>query len=166
MVFSWGASLAHLVSLTIFLSGLWLLLSGHFEPLILWFGVASVLFTVVLAHKMDITDHEGVPLQLGFGIILYWPWLLIEIIKANIDVTKRVLNPSMPISPTLFTLKTSQKTDIGKVLYANSITLTPGTVSVDVLDDEILVHGLSLEAAMDLESGGMDAMATKAEGHK
>lgn len=156
--------MAHLISLAFFLTGLWLLLSGHYTGLILSFGAASVLLVVLIARRMDIADHEGVPLQMGHRVALYWPWLLIEIIKANIDVTKRVLSPSLPISPTLFTLKTTQKTDIGQVLYANSITLTPGTVAVDIMEDEILVHGLSIEAAEDLMGGAMDAKVTAAEG--
>lgn len=158
--------MAHLISLALFLTGLWLLLSGHYTGLLLSFGAASVLLVVSIARRMDIADHEGVPLQMGPRILFYWPWLLVEIIKANIDVTKRVLNPSLPISPTLFTLKTSQKTDIGQVLYANSITLTPGTVAVDIMNDEILVHGLSLDAAEDLMAGGMDAKVTAAEGNR
>ncbi|MGB1088148.1 MAG: Na+/H+ antiporter subunit E, partial [Alphaproteobacteria bacterium] len=88
--------MAHLFSLALFLTGLWLLLSGYYTALLLSFGAASVLLVVTIARRMDIADHEGVPLQMGHRIVLYWPWLIIEIIKANIDVTKRVLNPSLP----------------------------------------------------------------------
>ncbi len=148
------------------MSGLWLVLSGYFDNgLLLTFGALSVLFVVYLAHRMDVVDHEGAPVHLTFRILLYWPWLFWEIVKANWDVTKRVLSPSLDISPTLFVVKTSQETEIGQVLYANSITLTPGTVSIDLMDDEILVHALSLPAAKDLEEGGMDAKVTQTEVH-
>jgi len=157
----------HIISLGLFLSALWLVLSGYFDNgLLLTFGALSVAFTVYLAHRMDVIDHEGAPVHLTTRIGFYWLWLFWEIVKANWDVTKRVLSPSLDISPTLFAVKTSQKTEIGQVLYANSITLTPGTVSIDVMDDEILVHALSLPAAKDLEEGGMDKKATGAEGHK
>ena len=74
---------------------------------------------------------------------------------ANIDVIKRILTPGKSISPTLITIPASKKTDLSKVIYANSITLTPGTVTLDLTGDEIKVHALSKEGAEDLESGRM-----------
>ena len=156
----------HTISLGLFLTALWLVLSGYFDNvLLLSFGAASVIFVLYIAHRMDVVDHEGAPVHLTVRIFAYWPWLFWEIVKANWDVTKRVLSPSLDISPTLFVVKTSQETEIGQVLYANSITLTPGTVSIDLADDEILVHALSLPAAKDLEAGGMDAKVSQTEVH-
>jgi multicomponent Na+:H+ antiporter subunit E len=85
-------------------------------------------------------------------------------VKANIDVARRVLSPSLPISPKLFTTPASQKTDLGQAIYANSITLTPGTVSVDLDPGEITVHAISREGADDVSGGEMDRRVTEVEG--
>lgn len=137
------------LGLLVFLAVTWLLLSGIYDhSLLYWLGAASCLLCVFIAHRMDVVDHEGTPLELGWRIIAYWPWLFIEIVKANIDVIGRLLRPTPNISPTLVRSKTLQRTDLGRVIYANSITLTPGTLSIDIDDEKgILVHALSLEGA-------------------
>ena len=113
--------------------------------------------------RMDVVDHEAVPVHLTFSVLLYWPWLLWEIVKANIDVTKRVLGFA-PISPTMVRIKATQKTDLGLVIFANSITLTPGTISMDVEHDgHILVHAISKEGTVGLEGGEMDRRVTALE---
>ena len=146
-----GASLAGLLAL------LWLLLSGFYTPLILSLGALSIAFTVYLALRMDVIDYEGLPFHIAWRTMLfYWPWLIVEIVKANIDVTKRVLSPELDISPTLFDAKTSEVSDLGQVIYANSITLTPGTVSVDLGPGLIQVHALSRDAADGILEGEMD----------
>jgi multicomponent Na+:H+ antiporter subunit E len=142
----------------------WLLLSGHYEPLTLTFGVISCVLVVILTQRMDVVDREGHPVHLSWSALIYWPWLLWEIAKANVDVARRVLSPSLPISPTMIRVKTSQLTDLGRVIYANSITLTPGTISLDVRGGEILVHALSREGADELASGEMDRRVTRMEG--
>ena len=111
-----------------------------------------------------VADQEGHPLHLTWGALIYWPWLLVEIVKANIDVVRRVLSPSLPVSPTMLRVKASQKSDLGQVIYANSITLTPGTISVDVANGEILVHALSREGAEDLVGGEMDRRVVRMVG--
>lgn len=162
----WGQVLGKIISLFVILYGLWLLLSGHYNPLLLTLGLLSTSLVVFIAWRMDVIDEEGVPTQLGWRVIIYWPWLVLEIIKANWDVMQRILSLKLRISPTLFTLKASQKSDIARVIYANSITLTPGTVTVDIEGDELLVHALSKPAADDLIAGGMDAKVSELEGGK
>lgn len=142
----------------------WLLLSGHYEPLIIGLGVLSCGIVVYLSSRMDIVDHEGVPVHITGRAVLYWPWLIWQIVLANIDVTRRVLSPKLRISPTMVRLRASQKSDLALVTYANSITLTPGTVSVDVEPGEILVHAISREGAEDLKSGEMDRRVTQMAG--
>jgi len=154
----------HSISLGVVLAAVWLLLSGHFEPLILMLGLASCVIVVTITKRMDLVDHEGHPIHLTWRAIGYWLWLSWEIIKANIDVARRVLAPTMVINPTMVRLASSQKSDLGLVIYANSITLTPGTVSVDVEPGEILVHALSRDAARDLEIGEMDRRVSQVEG--
>jgi multicomponent Na+:H+ antiporter subunit E len=140
------------------------LLSGHFEPLILALGLASCVVVVAITRRMDLIDHEGHPIHLTRRAVGYWLWLSWEVVKANIDVAKRVLAPKLNISPTMVRLTASQKSDLGLVIYANSITLTPGTVSVDVEPGEILVHALSRDAAEDLQGGEMDRRVGQVEG--
>ncbi|NIQ97675.1 MAG: Na+/H+ antiporter subunit E, partial [Desulfuromonadales bacterium] len=103
-------------------------LSGYFTPLLLGFGVVSCALVVAIALRMDVLDHEGHPIHLSTRFVGYWVWLIVEIVKANIDVAKRIWSPSLPISPAMFLLNAGQTGELGQVIYANSITLTPGTV--------------------------------------
>tara|TARA_Y100001936_G_C16052807_1_gene658961 strand:- start:954 stop:1427 length:474 start_codon:yes stop_codon:yes gene_type:complete len=155
--------LVHAVSLGLILFATWLLMSGVYIPFILLLGVFSCAVVVLIAMRMDVIDHEAVPLHITFRSLLYWPWLLWEIVKANIDVTKRVLGLA-PISPTMTRLQATQKTDLGLVIFANSITLTPGTISIDVEENgEILVHAISREGAKGFADGEMDRRVTELE---
>jgi len=131
--------------LTFALAATWLILSGYFKPMLLSLGVISIFLTVWMAKRMRILDGETAPYLTIPQTLSYFSWLFVEIIKANIAVVRAVLSPDMVVSPTLTRIPTPQKTDIGKVMFANSITLTPGTVSVDVQDDHILVHALLSE---------------------
>jgi multicomponent Na+:H+ antiporter subunit E len=159
------SGLLHAVSLAVSLSILWLLLSGHFsEPLLLVLGLASVLLVVVIVHKMETLDPEGHPVHLSRRVLVYWPWLVKEIVLANIDVGKAILGLGVPVAPTVFTVRSSQKGEIGRAIYANSITLTPGTVTIEVDGDQLTVHALTPGAVEGLESGEMDRRVTKVEG--
>ncbi len=154
----------HELSLGVVLVGLWLLLSGHFTPLLMCLGLASIVLVVWIAWRMDVIDHESHPhhlplLKLG----AYWFWLLKAIIISSIDVCRAIVTPSMPITPTRVNVKASQESDLGKVIYANSITLTPGTISMSVDGDTIDVHALTIAAATDLKAGEMDRRITVVE---
>lgn len=154
--------MSHAISIALVLYGLWLLLSGHYVPLLLILGVVSVVFVALIAIRMDIADAEGHPIHLGPKAALwYWPWLVWEIIKANITVTRQILNPRLPISPTVVRVKATQKSALGRVIYANSITLTPGTVSIDIDGPTISVHALTRDAAKELKRGEMDRRVTE-----
>ena len=134
----------------------WLLLSGHFEPLLLGLGLASVVLTIFLAKRMNVIDHESYPLHLSSRFPAFFGYILREIVNANIDVIKRIMKLSgKSISPQLVEIPVPQKTDLGRVIYANSITLTPGTVSVELTKDKVIVHALTREAADDLSRGSM-----------
>lgn len=152
--------LLHSISLGLVLFGVWLLLSGFFEPLLLGLGVASCVIVVLIANRMDVIDREGHPIHLGWRVLTYWIWLAAEIVKANLDVARRILDPRLPIHPMLVRVKASQASELGQVIYANSITLTPGTVSIQVESGEILVHALTTEMAEDLKGGEMDRRVT------
>ena len=146
----------HSISLSLTLGAFWLLNSGHNTPLILSLGVVSVAFVIYLSRRMDVVDHESQPVHLTTRLPGYYVWLVKEIILANISVVKHVWLGNHTISPTLATLKASQITDMGRVIYATSITLTPGTVAVDLAGDQIVVHALLRENIEALAAGEMD----------
>ncbi len=154
----------HSFSLGAVLFAVWLLLSGHYTPFLIALGIASSALVVLVTLRMDVADREGHPIHLSWRALTYMPWLMIEIIKANVDVAKQIMSPSLPITPTLLRVKASQTSDLGQVIYANSITLTPGTISVDVANGEILVHALSREGAESLLKGEMDRRVTRMAG--
>ena len=145
-----------LISLILILYGFWLILSGHYTPWLLSVGVVCSVLIAVLIKRMNVLDEEGHPIQLILRALAYWPWLFVEIVKSSWNVTKLILSPSLPISPTLLSVKGSQRSSIGVYTYANSITLTPGTISVEVDGDDIFVHAITSESADDLAEGVMD----------
>jgi multicomponent Na+:H+ antiporter subunit E len=157
--------MVHIIGLGASLAAFWLLMSGYFVPLQLSLGAASVALVLYIAHRMDLYDQETFPFHLKRRIFGYWGWLAKEIFKANIDVAKVIMAPRMPLSPRLVRVKATQKTDLGMVIFANSITLTPGTVAVDIEGDEIIVHALNQELADGVLNGDMDARVTALEDH-
>lgn len=152
------------ISSALTLFGFWLLLSGYFTPFLLSAGAACALAVVAFGHRMEVIDREGHPVHLTGRGLLYWPWLAKEIVKSAWDVTRVIVNPELPISPRLIRVRPSQKTVEGLVTYANSITLTPGTISIQVSESEILVHALTREGAEGLAGGDMDRRVTRFEG--
>ncbi len=155
----------HVVGLGAVLFVLWLMLSGHYEPLFFAFGLLSTALCLWIARRMDVADREGVPIRLGLRTPLYWPWLIWQIAKSNVDVARRILDPRLPISPTTLRIATGQRTPLSRVVFANSLTLTPGTVSMSIDDDTILVHTLTEENARDLEKGEMRRRVAAFEGN-
>lgn len=146
----------HAISLGLFLFAMWLMLSGHFTPLLLVAGLLATVFIVAIALRVDLVDRETHHVLLKPTVLLYWLWLGREIIRSSIDVTRRILDPKLPISPTVIRVRAGQQTDLGRATYANSITLVPGTVSIDIDGDEISVHALTRAAAEELAAGDMD----------
>ena len=143
----------------------WLLNSGHYTLLITSFGVASCLLVVWLSRRMGIVDEEGMPVHLLHRLPIYLPWIAKEVVKSNLDVARRILALGRPdVSPRLFEAPTTQHSDLGRVLYANSITLTPGTVSIRVHGTKITVHAIADEVVEDLLKGEMDRRVTGLEG--
>ncbi len=143
----------------------WILLSGEFSLILILSGVFSSLLVSYISH--DLLTGQG-DIKLGFirtiRFIRYLPWLLWQILLANIDLVYRTLHPKMPINPKIITFKNDFKTDLGMVTLANSITLTPGTVTIDVNENEFIVHTIDEKAAESLISGQMQAKVRKIEG--
>jgi len=153
----------HTLILSLVLTAFWLVNSGHYTSLMLLLGAASIAIVIYIAHRMDVVDHEAQPIHLTLKLPVYIGWLIKEIVLANISVVKHIWLGNGSISPVMATITASQKTDMGKVIYANSITLTPGTVTIKLDHDEFLVHALLRESIEDLESGDMDRRVTQLE---
>lgn len=148
------------------LLGFWLLLSGMFTPFLVTAGIGSSVAVLLFARRLEVVDPEGHPVRLAWlTLFTYWPWLLREIVISGWEVTKRTLHPRLPISPTLIEFAPTQTTDMGLVIHANSITLTPGTIAVEVALGRFLVHALTSEGAAGLAGSEMDRRCTTLESH-
>lgn len=145
----------HTINLGILLFVLWVSLSGQINGLMLLLGLVSTLIVVYLSNRMDKIDQEIYPAHLTILLLRFWLFLAREIIIANIDVIKRIFRPGKNISPQLFELPLIHKSDLSRVIYANAITMTPGTVSANLDTKTVTIHTLSIEAAEDLLSGRM-----------
>jgi multicomponent Na+:H+ antiporter subunit E len=146
------------------LAGLWIGLSGYFDVVHLVFGFVSVTLVSLISHE-HLTGGGDVPTgikRLG-RLALYLPWLIWEIVAANFDVMLRVFGLK-PIDPCIIRFTPDLKSDFGRVTLANSITLTPGTVTVDIENGEFIVHALSREAADAVLAGAMEKKAQGVEG--
>ena len=136
-----------LISLTLYVY--WLLLSGHYEP---WFVISgAVLSVAVVAFSLfkGVTDEEGFPVEKLPRGLVYWPWLGMQMALSAWNVARIIVNPRLPISPTMVKVAAKERTAVGLTTYANSITLTPGTISVEVSerDKAVWVHCITRENA-------------------
>lgn len=154
----------NLVWLAFLLAVFWIINSGHFDFLLLSFGVISIIIVIVVNQRMSRVNEEyHPPIILSLRLPLYVAWLAKEIVLANIDVIRCIWQRNPAIEPRVIKVKASQQTDLFKVLYANSITMTPGTVTMEVEGDEFTVHALTRTSREGLESGVMDARVRRLE---
>ena len=144
------------------LMAVWLLMSGHYTVLVTGLGVVSVLFCTFMARRINADDEEGLPLFMLGRLPQYIIWLMREIIVSNIDTARIILFGQS--APVVFRVPASQKTAAGITTYANSITLTPGTVTMDIDDKGFIVHALTEEMADGVRSGDMDKRVAVVEG--
>lgn len=133
------------IILAIILAATWISLSGYFTTMILSLGVISIIFVLWMCARMSILDRETVPYLSLPQSVSYFFWLFTEIVKANVQVVKAVLSPELEVSPTMTKIPYANDADVARTMFANSITLTPGTVAVHMEDDHILVHALLKE---------------------
>ena len=154
----------HLLGLVAGLVILWLLLSGHYAPLTLALGAASCIFTVALCRRLGLVDAESVPIHLLPRLPGYVAWLGVQIARSNLDVAKRLLRGRSAISPQTVAIDTRTHDPLGQAILANSITLTPGTVTIGLEDGEAIVHALTREGAADIEAGTIAARVARLEG--
>jgi len=149
-----------LLLLLLILAISWVLWSGLYKPLLLGLGAFSCVLTVFLAQRMGFFRHQAV-LKVLPSLPGYWWWLLREIIVSSIDVAKLILNPSMPISPVVVELQAQTRSDVALAILGNSITLSPGTVTLDVDEGKLLVHCLTSESALALREGEANRRAAE-----
>jgi multicomponent Na+:H+ antiporter subunit E len=139
----------------------WLLLSGIYTPFLVLSGLGASIAVALLARRMEVADREGHPVHLGLAALAYWPWLLKEIARSGWQVSRIIVDPRLPISPTFVRFRPSQKTTVALAAHANSITLTPGTITVEADDDQFLVHALTREAAAGVVDSEMDRRVSR-----
>ncbi len=147
--------------LTLFLCLFWLLLSGHFTALLLGLGFASVLLVVWFMSRMDDTDNEASFMRISLGLVGYLFWLFGAVIRANLAVVRCIWDPELPIHPKWERVDTEIATPLKKTLYANSITLTPGTLTTGAREDHLSVHCLTKENLAELQDGEMERRIRK-----
>jgi len=150
-------------SLTILLVMFWLLNSGHYTPLILSLGLISIILVVYIAKRMNVIDEESQPLHLTRGILFYYIWLIKELVISNMEVVSRIWRAQNNYRPAMATIKITQGSDMARVIYANSISLTPGTITTDVRHDSITVHALDESSIVALNGGEMAARIMRLE---
>lgn len=144
----------YVFSLILTLAALWLAVSGVYKPLLFILGGCSIALVVWLSLRMDVVGVEHNPGLYFPKLFAYWAWLVGQIISANVHVAKRVLSPSK-IRPHIIEVPVPQHSEVSRVTYANSCTLTPGTVTLEVTPEVMQVHALDDASAQGLQSGEM-----------
>lgn len=155
------------LSLSVVLAVLWLGLSGVYKPLLFILGAASIGLVVWLTERMEVLGAEHDPATLSWRLIVYWFWLAGQVIIANIAVARAVIDPRR-IHPTLIEVPVRQHSRVGRVTYANSITLTPGTVTtwLESGGHRAQIHALLPEAVEGLRSEAMGRRVEWLEGER
>jgi multicomponent Na+:H+ antiporter subunit E len=147
---------ARIVLFFLLLAAAWLLWSGLFKPLLIGLGVVSCLLTFAIVRRMGYFDNELFALRFSWRLLGFWAWLAREVLRSSLDVARVVLDPRLPISPRVIEIESTSRHPFDQVLLGNSITLTPGTLTLDLHDGVLRVHTLTEAGARDLMSGEMD----------
>jgi len=157
-----------LALMVVVLAGFWLLLSGKYDT---WLVVASIICSILVvafARIKRISDSEGFPVEDFLRAAVYWPWLVWQIVLSALNVTRLILSGERAISPTLVSVEALQASASGITTYANSITLTPGTISVEVSerDRRIWVHAITRENAEGIGDDPMNEWVAWMDGER
>lgn len=141
--------------LVLVLAAFWLLLSGHYTVLLVVLGLGSAVLVAWIARRMEIVDHEALPLHLSPRTPLYWAWLAGQMLLSAVAVARQVWSARLAPRPSVGVTPAPDLPELSRVIYANSITLTPGTLSLSVTGEDIEVHSLSPSGVDDLRTGEM-----------
>ena len=147
---------ARMLFLFALLCSAWLLWSGIYKPLLLGLGALSCLLTCYIARRMDYFDRDFFMLHFSARLLVYLAWLAKEVVRSSLEVSRIVLDPRLPISPTVLDLDARALHPIDRAILGNSITLTPGTLALDVHRGVVKVHCLTRDGADALMSSGME----------
>lgn len=147
---------SRLLLMTLLLAIAWLLWSGFFKPLLLALGAFSCILVVYLSQRMKLFDNHLFEIRYLARLMGYWAWLSKEVFKSSIQVTRLVLSPGLPISPTVVEFDSQCDHMADQAVLGNSITLTPGTLTLQINDGHFIVHSLTREGAKDIDNGEMD----------
>ena len=149
-------SLSRGLKLAVALVAAWLLWSGLYKPLLLGLGLFSCVLTLHLTRRMGYFKSDLFALSFSLRLLKFWGWLAKEIVKSSLQVTRVVLDPKLPISPRVVRVEATSENPVDQVILGNGITLTPGTLALDVHEGVIQVHCLTEDGARDVLSGDMD----------
>ncbi len=150
------AHFGRIVMLAVLLAAAWLLWSGLFKPLLLALGAVSCLLVLIVAHRMHLFDTDVFALRFTTRLVRFWVWLGREIVRSSLEVTRAVLSPRLNISPTVAEFDTRCGHPVDRAILGNSITLTPGTLTVSIDGERFTVHALTEGGARDILTGEMD----------
>jgi len=124
----------------------WVLLNNTLDPAILVIGAGlSLAVSLVLCARCDVFSELKLTPQAFFYSLIYIGVFLYELVKSNLDVARRVISPSLPINPGIVEVKTRLTSKMGRMILANSITLTPGTLTIDMRDDTLYIHWIDVQ---------------------
>ncbi|MEO1327643.1 MAG: Na+/H+ antiporter subunit E [Pseudomonadota bacterium] len=149
--------LLRIVTITVILAIAWLLWSGLYKPLLIGLGAFSCALTIFLLLRMQYFHSDTFAFRYSPRLIVFWGWLGKEIVISSIQVARQVLSPRIDVTPKTVEIDVSDLDTLDQALLGNSITLTPGTLALDLHDGRLLVHALTHEGAAELERGEMHA---------
>lgn len=152
------------ISFFFLLLSFWLLISGHYTVFMITLGIVSLSGVLLLSGRMDMLNQGLHTWRFYMRLPSYSFWLLWQIIQSNLDVAWRILHPKLPINPGFIRVPLSQKKDLAKLVHANSISLTPGTVSTDINESSIEVHVLTRQPNDSAEHQELDDRVCRLEG--
>ena len=150
--------------LAVLLAASWLLWSGMFKPLLLALGGVSCLLVLYLAQRMRLFEHDVFSLRFTGRLLRFWGWLGREIVRSSLDVTRVVLSPKLPISPTVIEFDSACEHPVDRTILGNSITLTPGTLTLRIDERHFVVHALTEDGAREIAGGEMDGRVAALRG--
>lgn len=148
--------IARMVLMTVLLAVAWVLWSGFFTPLLLALGAFSCALVVYFAYRMHLFETDIFTISLSQRLVRFWVWLTSEVIRSSLEVSRLVLSPKLPISPTMAEFSTACNHPVDRAILGNSITLTPGTLTLNIDGGQVLVHSLTEQGARDILAGDMD----------
>ena len=151
-----GAHAGSVVLLAVLLAAAWLLWSGLFKPLLLAFGALSCALVLIIAYRAHLFDQGVFELRFIGRLIRFWGWLGREVVLSSLEVTRAVLSPRLQISPSVAEFDALCEHAVDRAILGNSITLTPGTLTLSIEGQRFTVHALTEQGAQDILDGEMD----------